>query len=74
MVLLDPYSIFVSRGENYVVYGIVVGSSQACGELLELFTQEDLGWDCGEVGLLPDYFVGDPGVKGCFDTYHSSAV
>ena len=37
MVLLDPYSIFIARGEDYMVDGIVMRSKKAGGELLKLF-------------------------------------
>ena len=70
MVLLDPYSVFISRGEDYMVYGIVMRSTH--GELLKLFTHKDVGRDNWPVGLFPDYFVGDPGIEGRFNSYHSS--
>ena len=37
MVLLDPYSIFITRGEDHVVDGIIMRSKKAGGELLKLF-------------------------------------
>ena len=72
MVLLDSYSVFVSRKENYVMYGILMRSSQACGELLELFIYEDLGWDYRRVGFFPYYSVGDPGIEGSLYSCRSS--